>query len=288
MRKGGENGAPASRKGAPVPSFAKTIGLDLIVRPDGEVILVELQSHFGRLGLMRLHPSASRRHRQFTRQLRGRYGTSSFLYERLKRISSNKIETYRCLAPYQPASRACHRWTPSIGDWAAGLEGDYLLIKPPRGSCGRGILVVPRRDFGRRSIPQPLSGPLLLQEYVESKRLLDGEGRPHLGCIRHIAHLYSDGRSLGFIHLPPYWRVAPAPFSREPVREAFTANISRGAFPFPVEDADGIGVRSAAEEIVLDLMRCIFDGGGLLPGPSAFLSAEGDLHTLRASPGLDG
>jgi hypothetical protein len=234
---------------------------------------------------MRLYPSASGRHRKFTRQLRARYGTSSFLYGRLKRICSNKIETYRCLAPHQPSSLPCHRWTSSIGDWAAGLRGDYLLIKPPRGSCGRGILVIPRRDFGRHSIPRPLTGPLLLQEYIESKRLIDGEGRPHLGCIRHIAHLYSDGRSLGFIHLPPYWRVAPAPFSREPVREAFTANISGGAFPFPVEDADGSRVRSAAEEIVLDLMRYIFEGEGLLPGPSAFLSAEGDLLALRESEG---
>jgi hypothetical protein len=112
------------REGDGITSFAKTIGLDLIVRPDGAVVLIELQSHFGRLGLMRLHPSASRRHRQFTRQLRARYGTSSFLYEKLKRISSNKIETYRCLAPYQPSSRSCHRWTPSIGVWAAGLRGD--------------------------------------------------------------------------------------------------------------------------------------------------------------------
>jgi hypothetical protein len=285
VKRRGGSGVPSSREGDDIASFAKTIGLDLIVRPDGEVVLIELQSHFGRLGLMRLHPSASRRHRQFTRQLRARYGTSSFLYEKMKRISSNKIETYRCLARYQPSSRSCHRWTSSIGDWAAGLRGDYLLIKPPRGSCGRGILVIPRCDFGRQSIPQPLTGPLLLQEYVESRRLIDGEGRPHLGCIRHIVHLYSDGRSLGFIHLPPYWRVAPAPFSREPAREAFTANISGGAFALPVEDADSRRVRSAAEKIVHDLMRCIFEGNELLPGPSAFLSTEGDLRTLR---GLDG
>ena len=219
-----------------LPRFAKSLGLDLIVREDGEVLLIELQNHFGRSGLMQLHPAVSRRHRRCSRMLRMRYGTDPDLYRRFGAVCSNKVETYRRLSRFQPPSRACHRWTPAAARWASGLSSRHVIIKPPRGSCGRGIRVVPRNRLGAGDFPSSLPGPLLLQEYAESRRLAGRDGAVHVGCVRHILHFYSDGEKIGFIHLPSYWRVAPEPWTEDPVREAFTANISRGAFPLPVEE----------------------------------------------------
>ena len=261
-----------------LPLFAKTLGLDLIIKADGGVVLIELQNHFGRSGLMRLHPGVSRRHRECSRKLRERYGRYPALYRKFGAVCSNKIETYRRLSRYQPSSRPCHRWTPSAARWASGLSSTHVIIKPARGSCGRGIRVVPRHSLGPDDFPPSLPGPLLLQEYTESKRLAGRKGASHVGCIRHILHFFSDGRKIGFIHLPPYWRVAPEPFTDSPVREAFTANISRGAFPLPVDSDDGQAVRSRAEDVVLDLTGALLSAGRLACASSARITSGGELR----------
>ena len=264
-----------------LPLFAKTLGLDLIIRPDGGVVLIELQNHFGRSGLMRLHPDVSRRHRQCSRKLRDLYGRYPALYRKFGAVCSNKIETYRRLSRYQPRSRSCHRWTPAVASWVSGLSSKHIIIKPPRGSCGRGIRVVPRHDLGPDDFSPSLPGPLLLQEYTESRRLTGPDGLLHMGCIRHILHFFSDGRRIGFVHLPSYWRVAPEPYTTSPVREAFTANISRGAFPLPVNSDDGRAVRSRAEDVVLDLTGSLLAAGRLSRGSSTRITSGGELREDR-------
>jgi hypothetical protein len=262
-------------------SFTKTLGLDLIILPGGEAILIELQSHFGRSGLIRLHPAASRQHREVGRRLRHRYGRAAAIYEKVRKICASKIETYRHLARYQPSSLVYQGWTPAVSRWVKGVKSDFILVKPPRGSCGRGIAVIPRSGFDRHSVLPPLTGPQLLQEYVSSRPLRSGKGGLHMGCIRHIVHLYRSGRSLGFVHLPPYWRVAPEPFSGQARREALTANISRGAFPLPATETDCRSVRLATERIALDLIRSVLPGAETVPGPSACVTRDGELRELR-------
>ncbi len=258
-----------------LPSFVKPLGLDLIVRPGGKVVLIELQHHFGRSGLLHLYPAASAPYRKMVRRLRRHFGTAPEINFRLQKICASKIATYRALACHQPASLVYQWWKPSVKKWLDGLTSEFILSKPPRGSCGRGILLFRRRHFGPDSLPRFLSGPLLLQEYTESKRIIDDLGRPHMGCIRHIVVLISDGKSLGFMHLPPYWRVSPAPFLDHPERSAFTANISTGAYPEPVSDADRAAVTAAAEEISSRLIGKITGQGPPPPGPSTAVSPEG-------------
>jgi hypothetical protein len=254
------------------------MGLDFIVRPDGTVVLVELQHHFGRSGLLRLFSPAGQRHRQITRRLRGLYGTSPAFFDALRKVCSSKILTYRLLPHFQPSSFVYYRWGRRVESWLEGLAGDYVLLKPPRGSCGRGILVFRKEDFRRDSSTLTLSSSVLLQEYAESRHLLDESGRPHMGCIRHIVHVYSDSSSLGFIHLPSYWRVADAPFDGQPPRMAFTANISTGAYPLPVEGAEAGAIRETAEKVVIELVGKILNTGRILRGPSEFVTPGGDLR----------
>lgn len=275
-----DNFPPLCRSGDGL-SFAKTLGLDLIIPPGGGTILIELQSHFGRSGLIRLHPAVSGVHREVGRRLRRRYGRAAAIYEKVRKICASKIETYRQLARYQPASLVYQGWTPAVSRWIGEVQSDFILVKPPRGSCGRGIAIIPRAGFDRRSVPPPLTGPLLLQEYVPSKALRSDRGELHMGCIRHIIHFYRNGRCLGFVHLPPYWRVAPEPFTGQPRREELTANISRGAFPSQVAETDCGSVRLVTERIVLDLVRSILPAAETVPGPSACVTEDGGFRELR-------
>lgn len=263
-----------------LPSFVKPLGLDLIVRPGGEVVLVELQHHFGRSGLLHLYPAASAPYRKKVRRLRQHFGTAPEINFRLQKICASKIATYRALARYQPASLVYQWWKPSVRKWLDGLTSEYILSKPPRGSCGRGILLFRRCDFGPDSLPRFLSGPLLLQEYAESKEIIDDLGRPHMGCIRHIVVLICDGKSLGFMHLPSYWRVSQSPFIGRPERSAFTANISTGAYPVPVNDDDRAVVTAAAEEISSRLIGKITGLEPPPPGLSTTVSPEGTFPDL--------
>jgi len=268
-----------------LPTFAKSIGLDLIVRPDGEVVLIELQSHFGRSGLLTLFQSAGKRHRETTRRLRNSYGTSPDLFRSLRRICSSKILTWRHLGRFQPPSYVYSRWSRGARDWLEGLKGEYVLFKPPRGSCGRGIHVFRRDDLPGQMDSIVLTSSVLLQEYTESRHLLDDAGRPHMGCIRHIVHVFGDASSIGFVHLPSYWRVAAAPFEGRPPRGAFTANISTGAYPLPVEGAEAPSVRDSSEEILHELLEPLLEANSLAVRSSEYLSGEGD---FLASPGAGG
>ena len=99
-----------------LPSFVKPLGLDLIVRPGGEVVLIELQHHFGRSGLLHLYPAASAPYRKKVRHLRRRFGTAPELNFRLQKICASKIATYRALARHQPSSLIYQRWKPSVRD----------------------------------------------------------------------------------------------------------------------------------------------------------------------------
>jgi hypothetical protein len=215
-----------------------------------------------------------------TRKLRGQYGTSPTLFNSLRRICSSKILTYRALSRFQPSSFVYSRWNRAAESWLKELASDYLLFKPPRGSCGRGILVLRREEFPRQIRSFTLTSSVLLQEYTESRKLFDESGRPHMGCIRHIVHVYSDSESMNFLHLPSYWRVAAVPFEHHPPRGAFTANISTGAYPLAVEGLEAQAVRNASEEILGALFASLLDKE-LPSGESEYVSPEGSVLASR-------
>ena len=251
-----------------LPSFSRSLGLDVIITRAGRPLLIELQHGFGRRGLLELFPEASRRYRQTYWRLRRENGRSLFVAEEIRRICSDKIVTYRSFAAYQPASFAFSRWGPEVEAWLDTLSAPLVLSKPPRGSCGRGILVLEREALRRAGGALPLgTPPVLLQEFVRSRPLLDEAGREHLGCIRHIVVLHSDGRRLGLVHMPSYWRVASAPLEGG-TREALTANISQGAYPLRVSAADRELVRGLAEEVIEELVRLVLGLAEVPRGPS--------------------
>jgi hypothetical protein len=268
----------------PAESFAKSIGFDFIIRPDGSPLLIELQHHFGRSGMMRLYPEVSRSHRKITRLLRDEFGTCRIYGEALRRVCASKIETWRALPQWQPRTFVYQGWGPRTEAWLRKTGSDYIIFKPPRGSCGRGITVHRRRDLKAGVVSHPLSGPMMLQEYVASRPILDERRRPHVGCIRHIAHVFTAGSDLGFIHLPSYWRVAPRPLSESPEKLAFTANISSGARPVPLSAAETVTVRRAAEGVALSLTEKLRRGRSYSLGTVGHVETDGTVRWSGTAP----
>ena len=243
-----------------LPCFAQSLGLDIIISDAGAPVLIELQHGFGRRGAIQLFPRATRSYRKIYRQLRSEYGRSHYAAEEIRRICSDKIRTYHHFSRYQPRSMAFRRWDSTVESWLDSLPSSHVLAKPPRGSCGAGILVLDRQALRRSAGSQSLgTPPLLLQEFVRSRPLIDAQGRAHLGCIRHIVVMGSDGRQARLAHMPPYWRVSPVPESRAAKdRDALTANISRGAYPVAVTPAEAEQVRELAGTVLDELVRVVF------------------------------
>lgn len=259
------------------------MGLDFIITEQGEVVLVELQHGFGRRGLLSLFPLANRIFRKTHWHLRRQRGQHPWLAEQLRAICTDKIKTYRVFSDLQPSSFAYRRWGPGVERWLDGLRSELILAKPPRGSCGEGIEVFDRAAFGaaRGALLSPgVVLPILLQEFVQSRLLLDGAGQPHVGCIRHIVLLHSDGARLSFIHLPSYWRVSPAAFVRGVDKEALTANISRGATPLGVNAEDTALVHTCSEAICARLLCHVLGLEQIEAGETHVISPDGELPGL--------
>ena len=264
---------PALEPGT-LPSFFKPIGLDFIVTPSGRVVLVELNHGFGRRGLISLFPKISVQYRRAYWDLRREHGKSMEIIEGVREICSNKYTTYELLSRFQPASRVFRGWTAKTEAWLESLESDYILAKPFRGCCGDGILVFDRREFIRARGEVELGHANLLQEYVTSRMLPGSDGRLHIGCIRHIMMIISDGEALSFTHMPSYWRVSPTPYVDRADMEALTADISRGAEPLAVDEEDAVKVRAQANEVCTALVEHILGLEGVPLGPSAVLTPD--------------
>jgi hypothetical protein len=236
-----------------LPVFSRPVGLDFIITPAGETVLVELQLGFGRLGLYRLFPRANRLLRKTSWYLRHESGRQPWLTWRLRRICNDKIKTYRLFADLQPPSLAYGGWDEGVERWLAGLQTRFVLLKPPRGSCGEGIEVFEREALLRSSgvlIPPGLALPQLLQAFVQSRILRDDVGRPHVGCIRHIVIMHSDGERLSFIHLPAYWRVSPATLGGEAYKEALTLTPDKEALAL-TPDKEALALTPDKEALAL-------------------------------------
>ena len=261
-------------KGA-LPGFSKPMGLDWIITEQGRVYLVELQHGFGRKGLLHLWPKLAKHYRKTHWRLRRELGKCWEVTEGLRLICHDKITTYKHFPGHQPRSFVYKRWGPKVETWLEGLDCEFLLAKPPLGSCGEGILVLNREAFLRSAGAVQLGRANLLQEYIESRLLPDPlGGGGHVGCIRHIVILMSDGEHLTFMHLPPYWRVAPDALVRDAESGTLTANISRGAFALPVSEADTNLVRPLAEQICAAMIREILALPGLVARPGQLLTLD--------------
>jgi len=249
--------------------FWKPLGLDFIATPDGRTFLIELQHGFGRRGLLEQFPAQAASYRKTYWDLRRSYGIHPAIVDGVRRIASDKIRTYELFASYQPSSLIAHRWNGTVSRWLEDLRADFVLSKPPRGCCGKGIRVFDRKGLLRAGRLETQGRRMLLQEFVESRHFLDAQKRAHLGCIRHIVMLYSDGNSLSFLHMPSYWRVSPAPFAQRADYEALTANISRGAYPLPASEDDAASIREMSERVAIQLVNHILGPPFLFPGSSA-------------------
>ena len=240
-----------------LPDFVKPLGLDIIIALDGRPVLIELQSGFGRRGLIALLPAANALYRKTLRCLREDLGRDLFLARQMRRICGDKIRTYRLFSRYQPASFAFRGWGGAARRWLDRIKPGFVLAKPPRGCCGKGILVFERDSLRTRPDLLPPGRSYLLQEHLDSKRFNDDEGRPHAGCMRHIVLLQGQEGRLNFMHLPSYWRVSPIPIGDERRQESLIANISRGGYPLIADEGDAAPARRLAEQVAMDLVRHI-------------------------------
>jgi hypothetical protein len=248
------------RKGTP---FVKPLGLDFIVTPDGQTLLVELQHGFGRRGLRRLFPEANRAFRRRYHALLRQRERNEALQQGMRRICGDKGRTYSLFSDYQPATLVMRRWNERTVRWLTELSSPLVLAKPPQGSCGRGIRVYDRLALlraGSSALPQ--TRPLLLQQYVMSRPLVDHNGNHHVGCIRHVVLMDYDGRRLTVDHLPSYWRVAPAPYGSSVDEKSLTANVSRGAWAEALTAREQQAVQDVSDEICRRLVLLILGPEG--------------------------
>lgn len=243
-----------------LPTFVRPVGLDVIITPEGRAVLIELQHGFGRRGLVELYPEADRWYRRRLRAMKRDRGPCLAFATGLRFVCHDKVNTYRRFGAYQAPSFVYLRPSAEAARWAEGLSAELVLAKPPRGSNGRGIRVYERADVVARALAGRLPRPSLLQAFVPCKPLLDAEGLPHVGCIRHVVVIDSDGVRLSLIHMPSYWRVAPlplAPRSGRPNRPALTANIARGAYPVRLDADEAARVHDLAGRVVPELVAII-------------------------------
>lgn len=254
-----------------LPRFARPLGVDVIIDEGGRSWLVELQHGFGRRGLIELFPAENRLYRKTYWRLRRELGSSPRITEGVRRICSDKTRTLALLARHQPPSFVFRGDEVALRAWLASLETDFVLAKPPRGSCGVGILVLDRRELLAASGPPALGEAILLQAFVRSRPLQGPDGTPRVGCIRHVVLLTSDGERLRFLHLPSYWRVSPSPYVARADKDALTANISRGAFPVPVAPEDEARVAALSETVTRELVAAIAGVRELATGSSEWL-----------------
>lgn len=264
-----------------IPKFVKHFGLDFIITDDPQIYLIELQHRFGRLGLQILYPRAWQIHRKQYRILVRDAGPCRQLLSGIRKICRNKIETYRLFREYQPESFIFNGWRSArLRKWVDSLTSDYILSKPPLGTCGQGILLFERERFLEDGPKRIIGGPVLLQEYIFSKRYQTRglETDYSVGCIRHVCMMRCDGKGLKLLHLPSYWRVAPLPFTRRISEDTLVANISRGAFPVEVAPEDMQLIHDTTNRIACELVTKIFGARAVPLDQVSRMDPEGAIH----------
>lgn len=259
----------------PIPAFAKSIALDFIITCQQQIILLEFGKNFGRRGLLKLFPRTYDLYRKRLFQFRRTLPSNAYIARKIGEISSDKISTYKLFTHYQPSSLVFRKYSPRVERWLQSLRSNFVIVKPPRGSCGKGIEVFTPQQFTEHYHCIHLGQPILVQEYIKSKSLHVPPAKgAYVGCIRHVVLLHYDGRYLNFIHLPPYWRIAPEPFVDKANKEALTANISRGAVALPVDANDRLLVHKLSEDLSNRLLAHILNISSLAKGSSSNLDLE--------------
>lgn len=269
-----------------LPKFFKPLGFDFIITEDKKIYLIELQHGFGRQGMMELYPNSLNYYRKMVRLLRNTYGKGWPIAKELRKICSNKTNTYNLLKKYQPKSFHYRSWNHKIESWLNSLEHDFILAKPPKGSCGVGILIFTRDEFYNNHNNINLGSARLLQEYIPSKYIYDNNNQPHIGCIRHVVMLLGDEQNLNFVHIPSYWRVSPEPYFHKPNPEVLTANISRGAYPVKLDQDEEFLVQRLTEIISKDLLCQILNINNIDIGKSIEVPLTENYISVLSHSGL--
>lgn len=240
----------------PFPKFAKQFGLDFILTSDDRVILVEMQSGFGRIGPKTLFPELWNRYRHWYHSCHRESEPHEVFFARVKKICRNKLITWRQFSSLQPRTHFFDGWNDGFRTFVETLDCEFLIFKPVVGSCGHGIKIWRRDEVLQAWGALNVGKARLVQEYVFSKPIvMDSEGLDkRVGCIRHIIAVRCDGHELHVMHLPSYWRVAPVSLMHGKNRESLTANVSRDATPMLVNDDDRERLKPPAVLVVQKLV----------------------------------
>lgn len=206
-----------------IPRFFVPLGFDFIIKDNGRVVLIELQFPFGTAGMQKL-VSEMKNHflpgywpLRLTRKMNPEIGRT------IHDIAWNKYKTYKLFKDIQPE-------TILIGkEPLENIRSDIVLVKPLCLSRGREVLPLLKESFLNQA--HKLNGKIA-QEFVKSAEIVPGR----IGCLRHILGIYSSGFELNVLHIPPYWRIAPAEFVGSPNVDSIVANLYKGADCHPVEE----------------------------------------------------
>ncbi len=152
------------------------------------------------------------------------------------------------------------------------LPGEYLVLKPDDGACGRGVVILPKKALLnasgelRRDLPKIFENPgqyfkderlvqafaeltsfhasftyptTIIEPFIESKAYLSPEtGKMHRGCIRYMLVAQSNQGKISLQHFGGCVRLAPEPISDSPSLHAQVANISLGGHGAPLSPTD--------------------------------------------------
>lgn len=126
----------------------------------------------------------------------------------LRTTCDNKLNTYALLSQYMATTRslAPEHWQQDI----QAIPGDLLVVKPVRGTEGRGIVIKPRAEFNYADLDQT-KAPFLVQEFVDCSA-----GIPGLMQGKHDLRLIIFN---GQVKLAEY---------RQPKEGGYLANVAQG------------------------------------------------------------
>lgn len=234
--------------------FHVPISLDIIITPNRDKHLIELNQIFGKIGL---HQIVKHFHKTYFRlgfELRRKYNSSKFNPKStaVLNITRDKRITYKHLHEYQPETIVYSNKRDAL-NWAKNKK--IIVAKPPCGSCSRGVVVL-RSEKLENFLSDKAPNSILLQDFVESKKQEMG-GEEYVGCIRHVAIACSfDFHNLDIFHFPSYWRLANYPFNHGK-QQSFIASVTNGSKVVPLSDEDQYEVIEYTNEILKKLLSTV-------------------------------
>lgn len=215
--------------------------MDVIITESDEPYFVEFQHSFGEVYslLEKDFKGLFTRYKNLEFLLTSQFGKNRVVERSLTQIGNDKERAYLEFPEFHPESIIFNGWNDELEEWSKNGESEFIIAKPtkiPEASCGKGIVVFDRKTFCKEK--PVLKNGAIVQEYIESKKFLDDDDKPHFGCIRQVLMMVYDKEKLNFIHRCANWRIARNSFDGEARKGSLVANISCGGTGMLADEKD--------------------------------------------------